>query len=98
MRKKLAALAAAVALLVLAAGSGATTATADPGDGPYRGGGYFVDNTLGQADMYAPLVDYLRTTPNGSVYNSSLNLGIVAENNLSAAVRTKLNAVGTGEQ
>lgn len=98
MRKKIAAVAAAALLLVLAAGGGATTATADPGDGPYRGGGYFVDNTLGQADMYAPLVDYLRAVPNAGVYNSSLNLGIVAENNLAPAVRTKLNAVGTGEQ
>lgn len=97
MRKKIAAVAAAALLLLLAAGGGATTATADPGDGPYRGGGYFVDNTLGQADMYSPLVDYLRAVPNASVYNSSLNLGIVAENNLSPAVRTKLNAVGTGD-
>lgn len=95
MRNKFLAVLTIVGLVFVGA---AGSATADPGDGPYRGGSYFVDNTLGQADMYAPLVDYLRAVPNNGVYYSSLNDGIVAENKLAPAVREKLNAVGTGEQ
>lgn len=87
MRSKILALLACAGLLFV---GGSVAASADPGDGPYRGGSYFVDGTLGQQDMYGPLVDYLRAVPAASVYNSSLNAGIIAYGNLGADVKQKL--------
>jgi hypothetical protein len=90
LKKLLMPVIAAISIGAIAIGLGGSAATAAPGDGPYQGGSYFVDNTLGQADMYGPLVDYLRAVPTASVYNSSLNMGIIAYGNLGADVKQQL--------
>lgn len=89
MRNKILAVVAIIGLLFVGA---AGSATADPGDGPYRGGGYFVDNTLGQADIYTGTWDYLlRTNAANSVWTTTLNDNVVTEGKLSSAARAKLN-------
>jgi len=96
MRSKIVAIL-AVASVVLFGAVG--SAVADPGDGPYRGGSSFVDNTLGQQDIYTGTWDYLLSHNSAnSVWTTTLNANVVTEDKLSAAVRTKLNTVGTGEQ
>lgn len=95
MRSKLLAIVACFGILFVGASS---AAVADPGDGPYRGGSSFVDNTLGQQDIYTGTWDYLlKTNAPLSVWTATLNDSVVTEAKLAPAVRTKLNAVGTGE-
>jgi hypothetical protein len=96
MRTKILAILAVASVVLLGGGS---AATANPGDGPYRGGSSFVDNTLGQQDIYTGTWDYLLShNADGSVWQNTLNDSIVTEAKLAPAVRTKLNTVGTGAQ
>lgn len=55
-----------------------------------------VDGQVGQSDTYAPFVDFLRQTPNGSVYWGSLNNGIVSLDKLAADTKAAI-AKGTAQ-
>jgi hypothetical protein len=87
MRKKVIALLAVAGVVLFGA---AGSATASPGDCCVTGSSV-VDGSLGTSDIYGPAVDWLRQTPELSVWNASLNNNIVAERNLTPDVRTKLN-------
>jgi hypothetical protein len=91
MKGKILAIVACLGIVMFGA---ASSALADPGDGPYRGGSSFVDNTLGQQDIYTGTWDYLlsHNTAN-SVYTATMNDNIVTEPKLAPSVRTKLNAL-----
>lgn len=51
-----------------------------------------INGSVGQADMYGPVVNYLRAVPAKGVFWGNLNDGIVSESKLAADVKAKLNA------
>lgn len=69
----------------------AGSSSASPGDGPYQGGSYFIDGTLGTSDIYPPAIDWLRSNPANSVWTSSLNNYIVTKDKLHPSVAHALD-------
>lgn len=89
LKKALVALAAAVSLGGLVVGLGGAAATASPGDCCVTGS-QVVDGSLGTSDLYGPAVDWLRQTPNNSVWTASLNNWVVTQDKLHPAVQQEL--------